>query len=476
MGLLSWLKPKKKKSYDALKADTTRDDWNPYPSQPTATPWEIYGLNLRVEDLLKNDANAERGLRVLESNIVGSGVKPQAISKTNNTGLVSLLEEKLIAFFDSTECDSSQTKNLYGVQSVALRELAKSGNVFIRKRNRSFSLGLTAPFQLQVISYDYLATDYTNAGANETIVNGIGYNKKWQPTNYYFYKENPRESYSHLVTGSTFTKEVIKVRAKDVCHLYRQDLADQRLGVSWFAPVIPTMRMIANYRLNVLTKQQMQSSITAFAITDDTGDTYNLAGKKSADGTQSTIKRGQINRLNPGESIEFPTLPDLSGDSEFYKQFKRDMASGLGISYEEMSGDYSEVNYSSARMGWIAMSRNIRAWQSNIFEAQFLSILTNWFLDDLVLQGSFSMAQRQDLGIRWVFPRREMLDPVKETKSALDQIHGKIKSRKRVIEEMGDDYLAVMNEIAFDEKTQKELGLISEPVVEANDFEDDLDE
>ena len=461
MGLFSWLKPKKK--YDALDPETTGDGWMPYSSNSTPDPWEIFGLNARVEDLIKNDPNAERGLRVLESNIVGSGVTPQAVSKTMNVELTRRVETALVDFFDSTECDASQTKNLYGIQSVLLRELVKNGNCFLRRRYRSFSMDLTVPIQLQVISYDYLATDFTNSKTNNTIVNGIEYNKNLQPVAYHFYKNNPREPYSHLLNNGNEDNSTIRVKASEICHIFRQDTSDQRLGASWFAPVIPTLRMIANYRLNVLTKQQIQSSLTAIVTSDESGDINNLAGKKKtkSDGSKiSQLKRGQINRLLPGESIEFPDLPDLSGDTEFYKQFRLDMANGLGISYEEMSGDYSNVNYSSARMGWIAMSRNLRAWQSNIIDAQCLSIVGNWFLDAMVMQGELTAVQRDDLKIKWVFPIREMLDPVKETKSAIERINGKIESRKHIIESGGRDYQTVMEEIAFDEKLQVELGLV----------------
>jgi len=461
VGIFSWFK-KPKKKYDALDTETTSDGWMPYGSSTTPDPWEILGLNARVDDLIKNDPNAERGLRVLESNIIGSGVTPQAVSKTGNVELTQMVEKALISFFDTTECDASQVNNLYGLQSVMLRELVKNGNCFLRRRYRSFNMNLTVPIQMQVISFDYLATDFTNSKTKNVCVNGIEYNSQWQPVAYHFYKKNPRESYSHLFNTNE-DNTTIRVKASEICHVFRQDGVDQRLGSSWFAPVIPTMRMIANYRLNVLTKQQMQSSLTAIVTSDESGNINDLIGKKKAksDGSQlSQIKRGQVNRFAPGETIEFPELPDLNGDTEFYKQFRLDMANGLGISYEEMSGDYGNVNYSSARMGWIAMSRNLRAWQSNIFEAQCLTNVANWFLDAMVMQGELTAAQRDDLKIKWVFPIRDMLDPVKETKSAIEKISGKIESRKHIIESGGRDYRTVMEEIAFDEKLQTELGLM----------------
>ena len=459
MGFWDWFK-KPKKDYEATHADTYADDGWTYSNQNTSPlDGEVFNLSYRTEHLIKNDPNAEKGLRVIENNVVGNGIAPQAVSRSGNQDLVKRVEKSLVSYFDSKECDAARVTNFYGLQALALREMVKNGNVFIRRRPRAFSQGLTVPMQYQVISYDYLATDMLDTtNGNNRIINGIEYNAIFQPVAYYFYKENPRD-YSQYWTAKG--REITRVRASSVYHLYRRDQVDQRVGVSWFTPVLPTLRMLANYRQNVLTKQQIQSSFTGFITTDDDGDVNKLLGKKKDDG-KSQIKRGQLNRLKPGEDIKFPDMPDISGDSEFYKQFRYDIANALGISYEELSGDYSQVNFSSGRMGWIAMSRNIQSIQHNIFGAQFLMGVGNDFLNNLVLQGTITPMEREDLFIKWVFPRRVMLDPVKETNALLAQINGKIKSRKQVIEDMGYDYHSVMDEMAYDKETLEQLGLNDE--------------
>ena len=459
MGFFNWFK-KPKKDYEATQSESYNDDGWIYNNQNTSPmDGEVFNLSYRTESLLKNDPNTEKGLRVIENNVVGNGITPQAVSRSNNSELVRRVEAAIIAYFDSKECDASQVTNFYGMQNLALREMVKNGNCFIRRRPRSFSQGLTVPMQYQVLSYDYLATDMLDTtNGNNRIINGIEYNRLFQPVAYHFYKENPRD-YSQYWTARG--REIVRVRASSVYHLYRRDQVDQRIGISWFTPVLPTLRMLANYRNNVLTKQQIQSSITAFITTDEDGDVNKLLGKRKSDG-KTQIKRGQLNRLRPGEDVKFPDMPDISGDTEFYKQFRFDIANALGISYEELSGDYSNVNFSSGRMGWIAMSRNIQSIQQNIFGAQFLKGVGEDFLNNLVLQGDINAAERADVYIKWVYPRRVMLDPVKETNAILSQISGKIKSRKQAIEEMGYDYFSVMEEIAFDRDTQNSLGISDE--------------
>ncbi len=466
MNFFDWLMPKK--MFEGLYSDATADGWNPRGSAPTASPAEIHGLSSRVDDLLKNDPYTEGAIKALESGIVGPGVKPRCISKSGNKQLSRLVDQYIKQYFETMECDASQNQNLYGMQKTVVRALIK-GNCFIRKRSRPMSMGLTIPFQFQVLSYDYLATDYYTDLGNNQIVDGIEYNRRGAPVAYYFYKSNPSERYSFIFNSKPVSTEVIRVPARDVYHLFDKKEVDQRLGYTWFAPVISMLRMTDSYRKNVLTKQQMQSSITAFITSDETDDVNEVFGKKETNANGdvvSMIKRGQLNRLIPGESVEFPSLPDLGSDTQFYKQFIRAIAVGLGLSYEGFSRDFSEVNYSSARMGWIAEYRILKAWQQNIVFSQWLNRLGKDFLDGLVIQGAISSVQRDDLSMKWSFARREMLDPVKETNAMLAQIDGKIKSRVEVIEENGGDYVDVMEEIAFDSQTQESLG-IADPIEQA---------
>jgi lambda family phage portal protein len=471
---LSWNIGKSKKStYDALDPKITADGWNPGSSTPTPTLWEIMGLADRVNWLLKNDPFAERIINTYKSYVVGdSGIAFQAVSKTQNTELVKVAESAIVSFFDTTECDAQLTQTYAGIQGTAMREIAKQGGVFIRRRYRSASMGLTVPMQLQLITYDYLAKDYQNTSITNNIVQGIEYNSKWQPVAYYFYENNPKENYTYY-QGAFDSSKVIRVKAKDICHLYKKDHGDQKLGVCWLAPIIPTLKMMANYRLNVLTKQQIQSGMTAIVQTEDaSGDPNALVGKPNKDGSVSLIKRGQINRLGFGESITFPEMPDISGDSDFYQQFIRLAAIGAGLSYESVSTNLSEVNYSSARIGWQDMYKNVTDWQENLFIAQLNNKVAGWFEEGLVLAGVMSALQVDDIDFKSIKPRRIMLDPVKETNAMLNQLDAGFISLVEAIESDGRDYLKVQKQRAYDKQIQMELGII-EPEQQNTEMPDD---
>ncbi|MCP4142423.1 MAG: phage portal protein, partial [Chloroflexi bacterium] len=114
---ISWFS--KKSRYDALDSKITSDGWNPGPSSPTATLWEIMGLSDRVNWLLKNDPFAERIINTFKAYVVGdSGIAFQAISKTQNTDIVKAAESSIVNFFDTMQCDANLTQTYAGIQGT----------------------------------------------------------------------------------------------------------------------------------------------------------------------------------------------------------------------------------------------------------------------------------------------------------------------------------------------------------------------
>ncbi len=60
---------------------------------------------------------------------------------------------------------------------------------------------------------------------------------------------------------------------------------------------------------------------------------------------------GVFKYLQPGESVTVPSLDAPDGQFEpFTRGMLRAVAAGLGTSYESVSRDYSQSNYSSSRL------------------------------------------------------------------------------------------------------------------------------
>jgi capsid protein len=133
------------------------------------------------------------------------------------------------------------------------------------------------------------------------------------------------------------------------------------------------------------------------------------------------------------------------------------VSAAYGITYESLTNDYSNVNFSSARMAWLEMSRNVNKWQ-NMMRAQFLDRLAEWFFFGLELIG-------EDIDgayIKWTYPRREMIDPTKEIPAMIKAARAGLTSIPRIHASLGENSDEILEEIAEFNEKMDDLGIISD--------------
>lgn len=429
------------------------DDGN-YSSKksPTPDPRVIDIMSAKTEDLVRNNPNAYRAVSVFKSNIIGAGIIPQTISRSKNEPLKNRFEEVLKKWSDTQDCDYNGIYDLYGLQDQVMDELCVSGNVFIRRRKRRVNVDLEEiPFQLQVLPYSQLAKGYYDGAQN--IVNGIQYDVFGRPKYYFFYKDLTGQELTAGFLLNSFINQIQKVNAKDVCHVFRADKASQRQGISWFTPVTQTLKDLNLFMYSRLVQQQNQASYTGFVISPDN----DLEAYGAKDG-EIELKPGRFQKLDPGDEFRQIDNSSTNDDSEFVNIYLRDISRGLGMDFLEFSGDYSETNYSSSRMSFLSWERNVRKWQNNLIIGQWLTKMGQWIFEGSRFAGIISLDEQRDLYLKFVAPRREMLDAAKESKALISMIEARLISRPQAIQEMGFDYEDVMREIETDNDRQKDIG------------------
>jgi lambda family phage portal protein len=176
-------------------------------------------------------------------------------------------------------------------------------------------------------------------------------------------------------------------------------------------------------------------------ITSNAAD--NIADTEAKRADFERIEPGMINVLNAGESIEFGTPPTVENFGEFSRTIMQGVAAGFGTTYENLTGDLSNVNFSSGRMGWIEHHRNIEDWQWNVLVPQFCDRIADWFKEaaDLALGISGKST------FQWTPPRREMIDPSKEVKGIMMAVRNGLITLPEAIREQGYDPEQVFDEI-----------------------------
>jgi capsid protein len=126
----------------------------------------------------------------------------------------------------------------------------------------------------------------------------------------------------------------------------------------------------------------------------------------------------------------------------------RAIASSYGVTYEVLTGDLSNVNFSSGRMGWIEMQRQISDWQENVL-IPACDKMWKWFCDGANLKGEIS---ENYIPVSWTPPRREMIDPVKEIKGMSEEVRNGFTSWSDAVTSRGWDANELINELAREAK------------------------
>ena len=176
----------------------------------------------------------------------------------------------------------------------------------------------------------------------DRIISGKRYDASGRLLGYFIFPQQP-----DLITSMAWAP--IYVPAEDVCHIYEAKLPGQVRGVSWLAPVLTTIMQIDNLQDALLARANTAALFGGF-ITDPSG-TSGLTGDGTSDPAQLSLEPGVLRELPPDATITFPAMPTNEGTTELLRHLMRVTASGVGLPYETMTGDFSTATYSSTKAG-----------------------------------------------------------------------------------------------------------------------------
>lgn len=301
--------------------------------------------------------------------------------------------------------------------------------------------------QLQVIEADYLDLNRTELLSNGgRIVQGVEFNSVGKRVAYWMFKEHPGDMVGNIAESSP-------VPASEILHLYKQDRPGQVRGVPWGASAMLTLRDLDDYEDAYLVRQKLANCHVG-AIIDSDGPDVDAAPADS-DPLSESMEPGRYDILPRGKDIKFNTPPNAGDYGGYTKDVLLRVAAAYGITFQALTGDLSSVNFSSGRMGWVEMGRNIEHWRWNIFVPQVLDGIAQWFREAVNFGGPVP-----DIGFTWTAPRREMINPVQEIAAYKDAIRNGFMTLASVHRELGEDSDAVLDEFAETNKKLDQLELI----------------
>jgi lambda family phage portal protein len=427
--------------YDGASRGRRTQRWTTTGSSAnTETQRGLVHLRSRHRDLVRNNPWASRAVQAIVANTVGHGITGELIGANRGAAAAFL------NWAESSACDADGLHDLYGMQAMVLRAVVESGDCLIRARVRRPEDGMDVPLQLQILEGDYLDHNKSEETKNGgRIIQGVQFNAIGQREGYWLYRNHPGDSLG-MGTGSVF------VPADRVAHIYRADRPGQVRGVPWGASVMMTLRDLDDYEDAYLLRQKLANCITGF-VHDHSLD---LTGAETNLPMPETLEPGLIAGLPAGKTITFNDPPRVDGYGAYTRDVLLRVAAGYGITFQALTGDLSSVNFSSGRMGWLEMHRNIEQWRWHMLIPQMLERVSGWWLEAAAL-GRVRVTGRER--VEWTPPRREMIDPTKETKAATDAIRAGLTSLSAVHREFGVHTPRVLAEIAEGNAMADQLGL-----------------
>jgi lambda family phage portal protein len=404
-------------------------------------------LRTRSRDLIRNNAYARRAREAIVSNTIGTGVTPQF---TRDGGPAEDLERLKRDCLESTEIDADGRHTYRGLQSLAFNAVVESGEVLIRRRRRRLEDGLHCPVQFQVLEADFL--DTSKDGPTETggkIVQGVEFDAIGRRRAYWLYDEHPGSRRVSLKSRP--------IPARDIIHVYRQERPGQVRGIPWSAPVLLRLADFDDYEDAQLVRQKIAACFAAFVEEPfDGGFTPPGVEENDAGELIDSLEPGIVERLPPGSNVKFGDPPTVSDYEEYARVSLRAIAAGFGVSYEALTGDLKGVSFSAGRMGHLEFQRNIDRWRRLIAIPTMCDPLMQWFLEAADLVGY----DVDDVDVQHVPPRREMIDPTRETTATKEAIRSGQKTLSQVIlEQSGRDPREHLRELAQDLELARDLGL-----------------
>jgi len=418
----------------------------------------LVALRDGARDLVRNNPYARRGVEVIAGQVVGAGIiaTAQAIDATARERAQEALREHL----ESKQIDADGLHDIHGLFLLIVRTLVESGECILRRRRRRASDGLSLPFQVQVLEPDYL--DHTRNGPADNgnlIIQGVEFDRIGRRVAYWLHDEHPG------ARGHRATFVSRRVPASEVAHVYRVDRPGQVRGVPWLAPVMLRLRDFADLQDAQLMRQKIAACFAAFVHDADPAGGVNPLGVKSEQNTAGDpvdkLSPGMVKHLPPGKTISFGQPPTVEGYGDLASIELHAIAVGLGISYEALTGDLRQVNFSSGRMGKLDEYRTITTTQMHVLRPGALQPIARWFADGLRASGRV-MAP---VSLKWTWPKRDMLDPTKEVPANRDAVRSGQITPFDLVRQYGKDpreHFAEMAE-AFDMLDDMGVVLDSDP-------------
>jgi len=439
-----------RRAYNGAGFGRVLDDWiASSTSQDAEARMAIRTLRNRARELARNNDYVVNALRAIQNNVIGRGVSLQSqIMRSRGPGAGALdkpLNDAVETAWEywkrAPNCHVGGTLSFNEIERLLIRGVAQDGEAFVRIiRGQRFGKS-RVPLALEIIEADLLDENFNGEHINGNQIRmGVEVDQWFRPAAYWFFTQHPGD----IQFGSVGAMEQrrIRVPAADVIHLFRTERPGQTRGVPWMASAMTRLRHMGGYEEAEVIAARASACYMGFIQTPDP----TFEGDMVVDGDRtSEFSPGKIQTLGPGEEFKeySPNRPSGLLDP-FMRYMLRGVAAGVGVSYETLSKDYSQSNYSSSRLAILDDRDTWRTLQDWMIEAFHQRVLDEW-LDMAVLSLTLSLPgyeanpETYYAAMRWIARGWNWIDPQREIAAYKTAVRSGFMTLTDVVAQNGGD-------------------------------------
>ena len=455
-----------KRIFQAAGTGRLENSWVGTPTSVDAWIYQHWSMLVaRSREQGQNNDHARKFVQLCRDNIAGpTGFALMANIKdpngTPDTLASTAIEDAFERFSKRKNFDVSRMLSRKAVERLIASTLPTDGEfIAIARYGKNLN---EFGFAVQVVDPILLdPAHYQDLGNGRVIRHGIEFDENNAPVAYHFRRMDERQM--GYVQG--MGRDYDRVPAENVCHIFLPEVVGQKRGLPWMRTALWRMRMLGGFEDAALVNARVGAAKMGF-FRDPNGDEVE-ADELPMDGDPGTFED-----IGNREFVPFsPQFPEQSIDP-FTKTLLRSIASGLGVSYNNLASDLTSVNFSSIRQGALDEREVWKGLQEMVIE-QWNEWLFDLWLQRALLAEAITVAGKplrfdrieKYKAVSWQGRRWGWIDPQAEMSANEKAIAMRIKTRSEVIRETsGRDSADVWAECARDDADMAKLGVKPEPV------------
>lgn len=474
--------------------------WNAYLGSPDADLAERDTITARIRDLVRNDGWASGAVSRLVDAAVGADLRPSPKPDFRSLAYwapgfdASWAAEfaswakgcwRDWAYDPARWCDLTRSATIPEMLGLAFRHSVVDGEalsvVSWRPDRRAYGRGRYAT-TTGLVDPDRLSNPHARVDSDK-MRSGVELDEDGAAVAYWIRDSHGNDIYASA-RSQKWTRWVRETRwgRPVVVHFFEREREGQHRGIGLMSPVLSRMKMLARYDsvelqaavINAILAAYIESPFDADLVESALSDDGSLPAyqrERSAfhDDRRLTLNGARIPTLFPGEKISSvaPNRPS-SNYSPFQSAVLRNVAAATGQSEMEVSGDWSRVNYSSARgamlVSWKSVTRRRAAFANGFAQPIFSAFLEEAMERDSppLPPGAPDFAEARAAYSRcvWRGPGRGWVDPVKEVTGAQMRMEAGLSTLDHeAAEHVGADYEDILDQRAIEIAAFKARGL-----------------